>query len=63
LRAKMNPESQARSEALAAEMLVVMDLAEPRKVKNISQSELAERLETGQPELDQAVAAGRLLKL
>ena len=49
LRAKMSPESQARSEALAAEMLAVMDLAELRKARNISQGELAERLEKGQP--------------
>ena len=63
LRAKMSPESQARSEALAAEMLAVMDWAELRKARNISQGELAERLETGQPELDQTVTAGRLLKL
>jgi transcriptional regulator with XRE-family HTH domain len=49
LRAQMSPESQARSEALAAEMLAVMDLAELRKARNISQGELAERLEKGQP--------------
>ena len=49
LRARMSPESQARSEALAVEMLAVMDLAELRKARNISQGELAERLDKGQP--------------
>ena len=49
LRAKMRPESRARSELLAAEMLAVMDLAELRKARNISQGELAERLDKGQP--------------
>ena len=49
LRAKMSPESRARSETLAAEMLAVMDLAELRKARNISQDELAGRLEKGQP--------------
>jgi transcriptional regulator with XRE-family HTH domain len=49
LRAKMNLESRARSEALALEMLAVMDLAELRKAQNISQGELAERLDKGQP--------------
>jgi transcriptional regulator with XRE-family HTH domain len=49
LRAKMSPESRARSEALAAEMLAVMDLAELRQTQKISQCELAGRLEKGQP--------------
>lgn len=45
----MNPESQARSERLAAEMLAVMDLAELRRTRNLSQGEVAERLDKGQP--------------
>ena len=45
----MNPDSRARSEALAAEMLAVMNLAELRKARNLSQDELAGRLEKGQP--------------
>ncbi|MDR1109602.1 MAG: helix-turn-helix transcriptional regulator [Deltaproteobacteria bacterium] len=49
LRAKMSPESRARSEALAAEMLAVMDLAELRRAQDLSQGELAERLDKGQP--------------
>ena len=49
LRMKMSPESRARSEALAAEMLAVMDLAELRRSQNLSQGELAARLEKGQP--------------
>jgi transcriptional regulator with XRE-family HTH domain len=49
LRAGMSPESRAGSELLAAEMLAVMDLAELRKARNISQGELAERLDKGQP--------------
>ena len=49
LRANMSSESRARSKALAAEMLAVMDLAELRRAQNLSQGELAERLEKGQP--------------
>ena len=49
LRAKMHPERRAKSELMAAEMLAVMDLAELRKARNISQGELAERLDKGQP--------------
>jgi transcriptional regulator with XRE-family HTH domain len=49
LRAKMSPESQARSERLAAEMLAVMDLAELRRAQNLSQGEVAKRLDKGQP--------------
>jgi predicted transcriptional regulator len=45
----MSPESRARSEAMAAEMLAVMNLAELRRAQNLSQSELAGRLEKGQP--------------
>ena len=49
LRANMSSESRARSKALAAEMLAVMDLAELRRAQNLSQGELAERLDKGQP--------------
>lgn len=49
LRAGMSPESRAKSEALAVEMLAVMDLAELRRAQNFSQGEVAERLEKGQP--------------
>ena len=49
LRAKMSPESRARSERLAAEVLAVMDLAELRRAQNLSQGELAERLDKGPP--------------
>ena len=56
LRAKMSPENQTRSAALAVEMLVVMDLAELRKARNISQGELAERLDKGQPAVAKAEA-------
>jgi transcriptional regulator with XRE-family HTH domain len=49
LRAKMSPESRARSKAVAIEMLAVTDLAELRRAQNISQGELAERLDKGQP--------------
>jgi len=45
----MSSQSRARSEALALEMLSVMDLAELRRTQNFSQGELAERLEKGQP--------------
>ncbi|MDR2946619.1 MAG: XRE family transcriptional regulator [Candidatus Adiutrix sp.] len=49
LRDRMSPESRAKSQALAAEMLAVMDLAELRRGQSLSQGELAERLEKGQP--------------
>lgn len=49
LKEKMNPESRAKSQALAAEMMAVMELAELRRTQNISQDALAQRLEKGQP--------------
>jgi DNA-binding Xre family transcriptional regulator len=41
LRAKMSPESRARSEAMAREMLVNMPLDELRAARNLTQEHLA----------------------
>jgi hypothetical protein len=49
LRDKLSPESRARSELLAAEMLAATDLAELRWVQELSRGEAAERLDKGQP--------------
>ena len=46
---KMSPECQADSAQRASEMLAVMDLAELRKARDLSQGELAERLQRQQP--------------
>jgi hypothetical protein len=54
LRDKMSPERRARSLALAAETLAVVDLPELRRLRNLSQGEPAERLEIGQPAVAKA---------
>lgn len=49
LRARMSPESQARSEAKAQAMLAAMPLYELRQARGLSQKMLAEVLHVQQP--------------
>ena len=51
LRAQMPPESQARSEAKAQEMLAEMPLNEVRQARGLSQKMLAEVLHVQQPSI------------
>ena len=51
LRAKMSPEARSSSAAATQRMLEETALAELREMKNITQQELAERLEIGQGEV------------
>ena len=51
LRAQMPPESQARSEAKAQEMLAEMPLNELRQARGLSQKMLAEVLHVQQPSI------------
>ena len=48
LRAKMSPEAQARSRESAAALLQAMDLAELRGEREVTQEQLATRLEIAQ---------------
>lgn len=48
LRAKMTPEAQALAAAKAEAMLVEMELQQLRKIKNVTQSEIAEILQVEQ---------------
>ena len=51
LRAKMSPHAQARSKAMAEEMLRELPLHELRRARELSQARLAELLETTQGEI------------
>jgi transcriptional regulator with XRE-family HTH domain len=51
LEAKMSPESRARAEAMAKEMMAEMLLAEIRKFMGLTQEELAGALGVTQPSL------------
>lgn len=51
LRAKMAPESQARAEAKAQELLAEMPLNELRQARGLSQKALAEVLHVQQPSI------------
>jgi predicted transcriptional regulator len=51
LRAKMSPESRARSEAKAQKMLAEMSLDRMRRARGLSQAALAERLNVKQPSI------------
>jgi len=51
LEARMSPESRARAEALAKEMMAEMLLAEIRKFMGLTQEELAGKLGITQPRL------------
>lgn len=51
LRAKMSPESRARAEAKAKEMLAEMPLNELRQARGLSQSTLAKVLNVQQPSI------------
>lgn len=51
LRARMSPESRARSEAKQRAMLAEMALSELRKARGLSQRELAEALQVQQPSI------------
>ena len=51
LEAKLSPESRARAEARAKEMMAEMLLAEIRKSVGLTQEELAEKLGITQPSL------------
>lgn len=49
LRAKMSPKSRARAEAKARAMLAEMPLHELRTARKLTQTALAEQLDTNQP--------------
>jgi transcriptional regulator with XRE-family HTH domain len=51
LRAKMSPESRARSEALAKKLLAEMPLHRVRQARGLSQEALAQRLNVKQPSI------------
>jgi predicted transcriptional regulator len=51
LRAKMSPESRARSEAKAQKMLAEMSLDSMRRARGLSQEALAQRLNVKQPSI------------
>jgi len=51
LRARMSPESRARSESKQRAMLAEMALSELRKARGLSQRELAEALHVQQPSI------------
>jgi predicted transcriptional regulator len=51
LRAKMSPESRARSEAKAQKMLAEMSLDRMRRARGLSQEALAQRLNVKQPSI------------
>jgi len=53
LRDKMSPESQARAEAMARDMMADMLLAEIRKQAGLTQVDMATRLGITQPSLSQ----------